>query len=376
MKAYLDNAATTMVCPEAAEAALRVMTENFGNPSSSHGPGRTAREELKKARESIASCIGAKADEIFFTSGGTESDNWALRSGAQLMRHKGMHIISSAVEHDAVRNSLNELERLGYEVTRLMPDECGAVPVERLKSALRPDTVLVSLMLVNNETGAVNDIAAFSAAIKASGCPALLHTDAVQGFFKIPFTAKSLGADMISLSAHKINATKGTGALYVRSGLRLPPFMLGGGQENGYRSGTENIPGIAAFAAAAEAAKKDPDALKRMNGLRNSAIEKLKSALPELVIIGGGSPHLLNISLPGYKSEVIMNLLDSMGICVSKGSACKRGARSHVLEAMGLPAKVIDGAIRVSFCRFTTKTEVDYFCDCLIEAAGTLLKTL
>lgn len=376
MKAYLDNAATTMVCPEAAEAALRAMTENFGNPSSTHGPGRAAREELKSARETIASCIGAKAEEIFFTSGGTESDNWALRSGAALMRHKGKHIISSAVEHDAIRKSLDELERLGYEVTRLTPDKNGAIPVESLQRVLRPDTILVSLMLVNNETGAVNDIAAFSAAIKAAGCPALLHTDAVQGFFKIPFTAKSLGADMISLSAHKINAAKGTGALYVRSGLRLPPFIIGGGQENAFRSGTENIPGIAAFAAAAEAAKKDTGALERMNGLRNRAIEKLKSSLPELVIIGGGSPHLLNISLPGYKSEVLMNLLDSMGVSVSKGSACKRGARSHVLEAIGLPAKVIDGAIRISFCRLTTQDEVDYFCDCLTKAADTLLKTL
>ncbi len=375
MNAYLDNAATTPVCPEAAEAAVRMMTANFGNPSSTHALGRAAREELKKARETIAASISAQPGEIFFTAGGTESDNWALRSGAQLMRHKGKHIISSTVEHDAIRKSLDELERLGYEVTRLSPAADGAVHADALAAALRPDTILVSLMLVNNETGAVSDVAAFSRAIRAAGCPALLHTDAVQGYCKLPFTARSLGADMITLSAHKINAPKGTGALYVRSGVKLPPFLLGGGQEGGLRSGTENMPGIAAFAAAAAAAMADKGYRERMNALREHTLARLRAENPPLVVIGGGAPHLLCVSLPGWRSEVLLNFLDARGVSISKGSACKRGARSHVLEAMGLDARVIDGAVRVSFSRLTTQEEADYFCDCFAEARRTILST-
>lgn len=375
MNAYLDNAATTPVCPEAAEAAVRMMTANFGNPSSTHALGRAAREELKKARETIAASIGAQPGEIFFTAGGTESDNWALRSGAQLMRHKGKHIISSTVEHDAIRKSLDELERLGYEVTRLSPAADGAIHADALAAALRPDTLLVSLMLVNNETGAVSDVAAFSRTIRAAGCPALLHTDAVQGYCKLPFTVKSLGADMITLSAHKINAPKGTGALYVRSGVKLPPFLLGGGQEGGLRSGTENMPGIAAFAAAAAAAMADKGYRERMNALREHTLARLRAENPPLVVIGGGAPHLLCVSLPGWRSEVLLNFLDARGVSISKGSACKRGARSHVLEAMGLDARVIDGAVRVSFSRLTTQEEADYFCDCFAEARRTILST-
>ena len=375
MNAYLDNAATTPVCPEAAEAAVRMMTANFGNPSSTHALGRAAREELKKARETIAASIGAQPGEIFFTAGGTESDNWALRSGAQLMRHKGKHIISSTVEHDAIRKSLDELERLGYEVTRLSPAADGAIHADALAAALRPDTILVSLMLVNNETGAVSDVAAFSRTIRAAGCPALLHTDAVQGYCKLPFTVKSLGADMITLSAHKINAPKGTGALYVRSGVKLPPFLLGGGQEGGLRSGTENMPGIAAFAAAAAAAMADKGYRERMNALREHTLARLRAENPPLVVIGGGAPHLLCVSLPGWRSEVLLNFLDARGVSISKGSACKRGARSHVLEAMGLDARVIDGAVRVSFSRLTTQEETDYFCDCFAEARRTILST-
>ena len=375
MNAYLDNAATTPVCPEAAEAAVRMMTANFGNPSSTHALGRAAREELKKARETIAASISAQPGEIFFTAGGTESDNWALRSGAQLMRHKGKHIISSTVEHDAIRKSLDELERLGYEVTRLSPAADGAVHADALAAALRPDTILVSLMLVNNETGAVSDVAAFSRAIRAAGCPALLHPDAVQGYCKLPFTARSLGADMITLSAHKINAPKGTGALYVRSGVKLPPFLLGGGQEGGLRSGTENMPGIAAFAAAAAAAMAAKGYRERMNALREHTLARLRAENPPLVVIGGGAPHLLCVSLPGWRSEVLLNFLDARGVSISKGSACKRGARSHVLEAMGLDARVIDGAFRVSFSRLTTQEEADYFCDCFAEARRTILST-
>ena len=292
------------------------------------------------------------------------------------MRHKGKHIISSTVEHDAVRRTLDYMESQGYEVTRLSPGPGGAVSPEAVAAALRPDTVLVSLMLVNNETGAVTDIPAVAKAIRASGAPALVHTDAVQGYMKLPFAVKSLGADIMTLSGHKIHAPKGTGAQYVRRGVQLPPLMLGGGQEGARRSGTENMPGILALAAAAEAYQADSSAGERMAALRALAADRLTAAMPDAVVIGGGAPHILCLSLPGYRSEVLLNSLDAMGICVSKGSACKRGARSHVLEAMGLPAKVIDGAIRVSLSRFTTEDDIRALCDGLKQAHDRLFKVL
>ncbi len=373
---YLDNAATTQVCPQAAQAALEAMTERFGNPSSTHGPGREAREGLKAARETVAESLGAKPEEVFFTSGGSEGDNWAIEGACRLMRHKGRHIVSGLTEHDAVRKTLDQLESRGWEVTRLAPGPDGAVSPEAVAGALRPDTALVSLMLVNNETGALTDIPAIVKAIKAAGCPALLHTDAIQGYMKVPLDVKALGADIVTVSGHKIHAPKGIGAQYVRAGLRLPPLILGGGQENARRSGTENMPGILALAAAVRAYRADADAPARMGALRQQIIDTLSPALPDMRLIGGGAPHILCLSLPGYRSEVLLNYLDGMGVCVSKGSACKRGARSHVLEAMGLPARVIDGAIRVSFGRFNTRADADGLCQGLIRACGTLYKML
>lgn len=369
---YLDNAATTQVCPEAAEAAVRLMTENFGNPSSTHALGRNARDELKNARTIIASSLGAQPEEIYFTAGGTEGDNWAIRSGCHLMRHKGRHIISSAAEHDAVRKSLAAMEDQGYEVTLLSPGRDGAIHAEDVVSALRPDTVLVSLMLVNNETGAITDIPAVAKALKARRSQALLHTDAVQAYMKLPFTVRSLGADMITLSAHKLHAPKGTGALYVRKGLQLPGILVGGGQESSRRAGTEGLPGICAFAAAVKAIKEDRSYHQRLKDLRAMAMDLLSGSVPEAIIIGDGAPHILCVSLPGYRSEVLLNYLDKYGICISKGSACKKGARSHVLEAMGLSASVIDGAIRVSFGRFTTEADMIEFVRVLKEARDTL----
>lgn len=371
---YLDNAATTPVCTEAAQAALRLMTENFGNPSSTHALGRKARDELKNARAIIAGSISALPEEIYFTAGGTEADNWAIRSGCYLMRHKGKHIISSAAEHDAIKKSLLHMEAQGYEVTLLSPRTDGAIHTEDVMAALRPDTVLVSLMLVNNETGAITDIPAIAKALKAAKSQALLHTDAVQAYMKVPFTKKSLGADMISLSAHKIHAPKGTGALMVRKELQLPPMIVGGGQESARRAGTEGLPGICAFAAAVKAAQEDKDAHSRMSALRELAVRTISETIPDVVIIGGGASHILSLSLPGYRSEVLLNFLDAAGVCVSKGSACKKGARSHVLDAMGLPNNVIDGAIRVSFSRFTTEEDILGFCHTLTEAAQKLIR--
>ena len=373
---YLDNAATTKVCPEAADAALKCMTDLYGNPSSTHKAGRDAGRLLRDARAEVAVSLGARPEEIFFTSGGSEGDNWALVSGMHLMRHKGKHIISSRTEHDAVLKTLSWLETQGYEVTLLTPASDGTIYPDDVIAALRPDTVLVSLMMVNNETGAITDISAVRKALRSAHSEALLHTDGVQGFGKLSFSAKTLGADMITISGHKLHAPKGIGALYVRNGLRLPPLIHGGGQESGKRSGTENMPGICSFAAAIKAARLDANAASRMTQLRESAVSRLRQTLPDIVVIGGGAPHILNVSLPGYRSEVLLNFLDAKEICVSKGSACKKGARSHVLEAMGLSPAVIDGSIRVSLCRFTTKDEIDAFCTALELAHKTLFKSL
>ena len=367
---YLDNAATTRVCPEAAEAAVHMMTECFGNPSTTYKLGREAKAAVDKARGQIAKALGCQPDEVYFTSCGSEGDNWALISGARYMRRRGKHIISSAVEHDAVRKSLDFLEKEGYEITRLQPDGTGAIPLEAVRAALRPDTILVSLMMVNNETGSVNDIAAVARMLKAENSIALLHTDAVQGFLKVPFSAKTLGAD-------KIHAPKGIGALYIRSGLKLPPYILGGGQERGMRAGTEATPQIAAFGTAAEiGSAKMAQATKTMAEVRAHAIDRLTAEVDGLVVIGGGSPHILSISLPGYRSEVLMNFLEARGIYTSKSSACKKGGRSHVLEAIGLPANVIDGALRISFSRYTTREDIDALCDALRDAKQSLFPSL
>ena len=370
---YLDNAATTRVCPEAAEAALAAMTENYGNPSSTHTKGRDAKKLLDRARKNVADALGCTPGEVVFTSCGSESDNWAILGGAEYMKRTGKHVISSAVEHDAVRRSLDELEARGYEVTRLMPDSTGAISVESVIDALRPDTILVSLMLVNNETGAVTDISAISRAMKKAGSSALLHTDAVQAFMKVPFSAKTLGADMISISGHKIHAPKGIGALYIRNGLKLKPFILGGSQESGRRAGTEAMPQIAAFGEACRIAKASfNDNVRRISELKEHTVAVLSEVIPELELIQTAAPHILSISLPGWRSEVLMNYLEARGVYVSKSSACKKGGRSHVLEAAGLSAKYIDGAIRIGFSRMNTLEDADALCRGLIEARSTL----
>jgi cysteine desulfurase len=373
MEHYFDNAATTVVCPEAAEAALRAMTLCYGNPSSTHARGREAAKLLAAARSEAADALGCKSEELVFTSCGSESDNWALLGGAESARRTGRHIISSLVEHDAVRKSLDLLEAQGWEVTRLRPGADGAVRAEDVRAALREDTALISLMMVNNETGGVTDVAAVAGMLRAEGSRALLHTDAVQAFLKVPFSAKTLGADLISVSGHKIHAPKGVGALYIRSGLRLKPFIVGGSQESGRRAGTEAVPQIAAFGAAARVAKAGmAENTARMAALKAGALDRLRAEIPELQWIDAAAPHILSVSLPGWRSEVLMNFLEAREIYVSKSSACKKGGRSHVLEAMGLSPRVIDGALRISLSRYTTADDVDALCRALKEARDTL----
>lgn len=373
MEVYLDNAATTRVCPEAADIAYKTMLETYGNPSSTHTKGREAKAVLDNARKQLAAALDCAPGEVYFTSCGSEGDNWAIINGAESMRRKGLHIISSEVEHDAVRKSMDELKRRGFEVTMLKPESDGSISPEAVAAALRPDTVLVSLMMVNNETGAVTDIAAVAKALKKAKSIALLHTDAVQGFMKVPFSAKRLGADMITVSGHKIHAPKGIGALYIKTGVKIKPYIIGGAQESGLRAGTEAMPQIAAFGKACELAKASMnDATERMAQLRQYAAGRIVAEMPEAVIIGGGAPHILSVSLPGWRSEVLMNYLEARGVFVSRSSACKKGGRSHVLEAMGLPAEVIDGAVRISLSRYTAKDELDELCSALKGAHDNL----
>ena len=373
MEVYLDNAATTRVCPEAADIAYKTMLETYGNPSSTHTKGREAKVVLDNARKQLAAALDCAPGEVYFTSCGSEGDNWAIINGAESMCRKGLHIISSEVEHDAVRKSMDELKRRGFEVTMLKPESDGSISPEAVAAALRPDTVLVSLMMVNNETGAVTDIAAVAKALKKAKSIALLHTDAVQGFMKVPFSAKRLGADMITVSGHKIHAPKGIGALYIKTGVKIKPYIIGGAQESGLRAGTEAMPQIAAFGKACELAKASMnDATERMAQLRQYAAGRIVAEMPEAVIIGGGAPHILSVSLPGWRSEVLMNFLEARSVFVSRSSACKKGGRSHVLEAMGLPAEVIDGAVRISLSRYTTKDELDELCSALKDAHDTL----
>lgn len=373
MEHYLDNSATTRVCPEAAQAALAAMLENYGNPSSTYTKGREAKKLLDRSRKLVAGALGCEAAELAFTSCGSESDNWALLSGAEAMSRKGKHIITSLVEHDAVRKSAEELERRGYEVTWLKPDHTGAILPEDVRAALRPDTILVSLMLVNNETGAVTDISAVSRILKEEGSAALLHTDAVQAFMKLDFTPKSLGADLISISGHKVHAPKGIGALYIRKGLRLRPYIMGGAQEDGRRAGTEAMPQIAAFGEAARIAKAGlRENIAHMAALKAAAADGLRAAIPELRMIETAAPHILSVSLPGFRSEVLMNFLEAREIYVSRSSACKKGARSHVLESIGMEPRLIDGALRIGFCRYNTEEDVTALVDGLRDAHRTL----
>lgn len=368
---YLDNSATTQPCEACVRAMTELLTDYWGNPSSVHAHGIAAHHRLRQAREQVASALGAEPDRVFFTSGGTEADNWAIFSAAERLGKRGHHIVTTAVEHHAVLHPMQKLEAKGFEVTYLQPDREGNITVDALKKALRPDTILVSVMMVNNETGAVMPIADMVKATRRLSPLALFHTDAVQGFLKVPFRARTLGADMISVSAHKIHAAKGTGALYIRPGLPLPPFLCGGGQESNYRSGTENIPGICGFGAACA----DTDAkaeIAHMAHLRDLTREAL-AGIDGLVLLGSQqAPHIVNLSLPGLRSQGIINCLQSEGIYVSAGSACSKGHRSHVLEAMGLPPAVIDGSIRVSFSRDNTEADVSALCQALAHAKQTL----
>ncbi len=358
---YLDNSATTRPCPEAVAAMMEALTVNWGNPSALYGFGIDMARQLRTARTQVAAALGAEPDRVFFTSGGTEADNWALYGTAKRFGKKRKHIITTAVEHHAILHAMKELETLGFEVTYLQPDREGRITLETLKDALRKDTFLVSIMMVNNESGAVMPIAKMARLVHRMNPETIFHTDAVQGFLKVPFQAKTLGADLISISSHKVHGPKGAGALYISPRLKsFPPLLVGGGQESGYRSGTEGTPAIFGFAAACAAgAKTFQEDIARERELLEYAMTEL-GKLEGLLINGAHeAPHILSLSVPGVPTQNTLNLLQEDGICISAGSACAKGHRSHVLSAMNLPPEVIDGAFRVSLSRETTKEEID-----------------
>ena len=358
---YLDNSATTKPCAEAVAAMTQALTETWGNPSALYGFGLETARCLRSARHQVAAAMGAEPDRVFFTSGGTEADNWAFFGTVKKLGKRGKHIITTAIEHDAILNCAKELEAQGYEVTYLQPDSLGRITLEDLKAALRKDTILVSIMMVNNEVGSVMPISTM-AKLTHKVCPeAIFHTDAVQGFLKVPFSAKTLGADLISVSSHKIHGPKGAGALYLSPRLKsFPPLILGGGQEGGLRSGTEAMPAILGFAAAAAAgAATWKEDTCREQELLAAFVEQVSSL--EGVRINGAheAPHILSLSIPGLPTQNSINLLQDAGICVSAGSACAKGHRSHVLTAMHLPPEVMDGSFRISLSRYSTQQELD-----------------
>lgn len=366
MEHYLDNAATTAVLPCAREAAVAAM-EAFGNPGSLHAKGTAARKVLDDSRKALAAALGCKPGCVTFTSGGSESTNTALRGGAQKNRGAGRHIVSTQIEHDATLNTLKALRNQGFEVTLVAPEMDGSVSAEAIRAALRPDTALVSLMAVCNETGAVLPLREAKAAM-GEICPmALLHVDAVQAFCKIELPMDII--DLMSLSAHKLGGLKGSGALYVREGLQIQPLIYGGNQENGLRSGTEAMPQIAAFAAAAgERMANFKDNCEKMAALRDKLICEAQKMGCQVNTPADCAPHIVNLSPCVGRSEVYIRVLSDRGIYVSGGSACGRGKKSHVLTAMRVPGKNADAALRVSLCPETTEADIDAFLAALAEA--------
>ncbi len=374
MVTYLDNSATTRVCREAADKAMAMMTEEYGNPSSLHTMGFRAEQELTAAREAVGRLIGAPAEQLTFTSGGTEANNLAILGWAQAHTHGGHHIVTTAVEHSSVTAAVEQLEKTGYEVTRIIPNADGTITAQQIVDACRADTGLVAVMLVNNETGARFPLEQAVPAIRRVSPQVHIHCDAVQAAGKIPVQAVRWDVDTLSLSAHKIHGPKGCGALYIKKGVRLAPRQLGGKQESGRRGGTEATPLIAAFGAAADCVPPVAGQLQRYDTLRRRLIARLQEMdgvvlhLPQ-----GGVPYIVHLSVPGLRSETMLHFLAAREVYVSSGSACAKGARSPVLTAMGLPPAEIDSALRVSFSRETAIEDIDRFVEVLDEATRSLV---
>ncbi len=361
---YLDNAATTQLHPDVWKEMMPYFTEFYGNPSSIYRFAQTSSQAVENAREEIAAMIGAKPSEIYFTGGGSESDNWALKIIAETYRSKGNHIITSSIEHHAVLHTCQYLEKQGFDVTYLSVNEQGIIDLDQLKQSIRPDTILISIMAANNEIGTIQPIAGIGQIAKEFGV--FFHTDAVQAFGHIPLNAEEMNIDLMSASAHKIHGPKGVGFLYVRTSVKLPPLIHGGAQERGKRAGTHNVPGIVGFAAAAKrAADHMKETIEYESGLRDYLIERIEDEIPFSVLNGDRVrrlPHHVHFCFRFIEGESMLILLDEAGICASSGSACTSGSLdpSHVLLAIGRPHELAHGSLRLTLSEQTTKEELDY----------------
>ena len=375
---YLDHAATTPVPRKVADTIYEALTKQFGNPSSQYQLGADMKKQVEGWRKTVAGAMRCDGKQQYFTACGTEGDNWAIQAACWQNRHLGRHIVTTAVEHSAVLECCKWMEQPGYEVTRITPDGKGSITAEQVLEAVRPDTALVSVMMVNNELGNVYPIADIAKGLAAKNPKTLLHTDAVQGFLKVPFSAKALGADFITISGHKIGGPKGVGALYIGPRVRNPrPLLAGGGQEGGVRAGTEATAQIAGFAKAVELRMETlSETLSHMAEIKAYAAERL-TAIPDLTVISDGTaPHILAVSLAGWPSQNIVNDLSAQGICISAGSACHQGKPSHVVAALKLPKRVAGGVIRLSFGPETTEADIDACAEALRKHHDTRMPML
>lgn len=373
MEAYLDNSATTQPCKEAVEKMNFALRTCWGNPSSLHSKGIAASELLEEARNNIAKKLSCESEEIFFTSGGTESNNIAVFGAANAQKRRGSRIITTSIEHSSVEESVKALENQGYDVVRLRVNERGVIDERQLYAATNPSVVLISMMYVNNEVGSIQPVEFAKRAVVHSGANALIHCDAVQAFGKVQLKPYNMGVDLMTVSSHKIHGPKGAGALFVKKGTKLVQHSFGGLQENKIRPGTEPLPAIAGFGAAAAAIPDYSESLKYVTDLRNYMVAKLRTVdgvrinSPENAL-----PYITNISVEGIPSEVMLNYLSGLGICVSSGSACSKGHKSRVLRAMNLSDDVINTALRISLSVFTTKEEIDYLIGGIASARKTM----
>lgn len=368
---YLDNAATTRTAPEVVEAMLPYFTEKYGNPSSVYGFASANKEVITQQREKIAEVLGAKTDEIYFTAGGTESDNWALTATAEAYVSKGKHIITSRIEHHAILHTCEYLEKRGYEVTYLDVDENGLVDPNAVEAAIRPDTILISIMFANNEIGTIQPIREIGKIAREHGV--LFHTDAVQAFAQVPINVDEYNIDMLSASGHKLNGPKGIGFLYIRKGVKIRSFIHGGAQERKRRAGTENVPGIVGLGKAVElAAATMAERAEKETKLRDYMIGRIENEIPYCRLNGDRKkrlPNNINFSFRFIEGEGMLISLDLKGICASSGSACTSGSLdpSHVLLAIGLPHEIAHGSLRMTLGADTTREDIDYTVDCLKE---------
>lgn len=376
--AYLDNAATTPVLPEVAEAMRECLLHDFGNPSSLHRLGIQAEKRIESVRQVLAKRLGCQPENIFFTSGGTESDNLAIKGAVAANRRVGQHVLTTPIEHPAVLNTCQALQEAGViELEYLPVDNNGVVSVEEVQRRLRPDTVLVSVMYVNNETGSIQPVERIGELVRQLAPNCLFHVDGVQAVGKLAINLDQMPVDLLTISGHKLHGPKGVGALYVGPRARLLPQMHGGGQERGLRSGTENVPGIVGFGAALESLPEIETAWQHVSELRAEAWESISQTFPDAVLNGSlatSSPYILNVGFPGLRGEVLVHYLENSGVYVSTGSACSSRRRivSHVLEAMGVDAKVAEGSIRISFSHLNTHEDVSRLVTALTEAVSDL----